>query len=298
MSTVESVRKESETLRPIMIEDTRLARAYSVVEVAKIAAGCIGDSPDARIEEALDLLSAAERHAFKDKWEKHREWNIKHGHSKDIEPEKKFIESAAHRYRKAEEVCSGAFRDSKTGKIKRTSLVAEAYEVAGIGRDKDAANRVYRAWLESAAIKEAHEIPFELLNKRFGAPPWEPEKFKQLLEERVSAASADSFSARLESGKKIPLIHDDQTAKDLVFDFLEWLEARPKKARSKTIRSSDTGKIVSPKNRGSAIADGTERGTAKSGKARKPGQYKPTKKHDVEEDAKILIPNRKKFLEP
>ena len=269
---------EPEIPGQLMIEEIRLSRAYLVQEVAMIAAGCIGDSPNARIEDALELLYAAEQHAFKDKGEKHREWSAKRGNSGDLESEIKFVENNTKRILKAEQICSVAKRDDKTGKIERTSLVTLVYKESGIGKGSGHANRLYNEWLQSASVKEAGAIPFEELCERFGPVPWDTEtmdKWAKLVKERKSSASRSSFIARLESGSKRPLIHDDKTAKDLVFDFLEWLEARPKKTPSKTIRSAKTKKIVSPKNRGCATADGAEKGNAKSGKARKRGQYKP-----------------------
>lgn len=270
---------ESAIPRALMIEDTRLNRAYSVQEVAMIASGCTGDSPDARIEDALDLLEAAEKHAFKDKWDKQREWNAKHGHSENIESLKRFTENGKRRYRKAEQICRNAERDKETGKIVRSSLVALAYVESGKGKDSVTANRRYNEWLGFAALNDARSPSYDELNKHLGSLPWDTEKWMSFVERRKASASADSFKKRFESGVKPALIHNEQIAKDLADDFLEWLEKRPKKTPSKIIRSGDDGQIVSPKTRGS--------------KRNEEGKFKP-KKSDLADVEEHILPKKRK----
>lgn len=266
------MKPESQT--KLMIEDPRLGCEYSVQEVAMIAASCRGDSPEARIEEALDLLSAAERQAYKDKYEKQKEWNIKHGHSDDFEPEKKFIESNKKRFLKAKEICRQAKRDATTGKIERTDLVRLIYMEAGLGEDSKRANRLYNEWLDYAAKEDANNLTFEEMIRHLGPQPWDDDKLKDLYKNRASEASAVLFKTRYESGKKTPLIHDDAIAKNLVCDFLAWLEKRERKSPSKIIRSKNDGKIVSPKNRGS-IRD-------------QEGKFRPKKTTDYDVEEHIL----------
>jgi hypothetical protein len=197
---------EPQSHTKLMIEDPRLSCEYSVQEVAMIAANCRGDSPEARIEEALDLLSAAERQACKDKHEKLKEWNIKHGHSANIEPEKKFIKNNNRRLLEAKEICRQAKRDTATGKIVRTDLVRLTYVQSGIGTDSNAANRLYIEWLNFAALVDAREISQEELIKHLGPIPWSSEqidKWTELVKRRESEVNFASFKVSYESGKKL-----------------------------------------------------------------------------------------------
>ncbi|MBC8125597.1 MAG: hypothetical protein H8M99_00405, partial [Gloeobacteraceae cyanobacterium ES-bin-144] len=263
---------------PLMIEDTRLARVYSVIEVALIAAGCAGNSADSRINDAIDLLSAAERHAFADKWEKHTKWAISVGQSGEIGREREWIEANKVRNDQADSICGKATRDQKTGKIIRTSLIGLSYQAAGIGRDEAQANRLYHEWLRQAMTGYAKAIPFSELVEILGPIPWNPQQINQWAEEvakREASANVVSFKARFESGTKLSLIHDEHVAKNLVYDFLGWLENRPKKPASKITRSrkpATNGQAISRKTRGSDRAEGTEKGVSKAGNPRKRGQ--------------------------
>lgn len=276
---------------PLMIKDTRLARSYSVIEIASIAAGCVGQTPDFRINDAIELLSAAERHAFAGKWQKHRQWAISEGQSGNIEAEKIFVEGNAHRHKKAQDICKNAKRDTKTGKILRSSLVGLAYSEAGIGYDENHASRLYNDWLRESMIEDAGVIPHEELIDSLGPQPWNERKIDRWMEmvnERKAVADINAFRKRYESGTRTILIHDEETAIDLVFGFLEWLEKRPTKPASTNPRSKQAdskGQYVSPKNRGSARVEDERKG--------KLGSYK-SKKASVLPEHEVLIQKRRK----
>jgi hypothetical protein len=101
--------------------------------------------------------------------------------------------------------------------------------------------------------------------------------------------AASTFKARFASGTKPVVIHDDHQALILGMQLIGYLEKLPKREPTKIIQSTKPetkGEIVSPKTRGSDIADGAETGLSKAGKPRKRGQFKqkqPTTLDELED---------------
>lgn len=225
----------------LMLEDHRLKNRYSVIEIATLAAACRGKTPTDRIEDAIQLLSAVESSASISKAEKLRETirqtSIARGDLKGTAPEK--IDSkiwitnrAKDQLDKWDQILKTVDRDNTTGKIERSSLTYEICKAANLGiATKEHANRLYREWLKSdlAECATLYEV-----------------------------VSLDDRLSQFETRSKIPLIHDDGTARSIIIAFSGWLETRPKGGKPEIIQSQKAdskGKIVSPKTRG-AVRDG------------------------------------------
>lgn len=232
---------------PLLYKDHSLVREYPVMEIAMLAAGCRGDTREARISDAVELLALVERYAISGKGTR-QSIRDRREHKSSIAGGRAKVERALNqRFQKAVEIRGVSDRDRKSGKIELTSLVGLAYEAATGGKaDSSEAMRRYNDW----AREEAHE----------------------------QSVTVRAFKADFSSGSKPALVQDDQAASILAMRFIAYLEKSPKREPTKIIQSTKPetkGQIVSPKTRGSDIADGTEKGASKSGKPRKRGQYKP-----------------------
>ncbi|KAB2639801.1 MAG: hypothetical protein DVB25_04960 [Verrucomicrobia bacterium] len=251
-----SPRNQHPSFEALMYEDVSLTHKYSVMEIAMLAAGCKGETRGDQINEAVQLLVLVERYALNG-----RETRL------NIRDQKKASKAAEDKssalrhsqikeqFQKVVEIRDAATRDKKTGKIELTSLIGLAYEAAtGRKADSSDAMRHFNEWAKEEASEEG--------------------------------VTVDEFKARFKSGSKLFVIHDDQMACRLGMEFMGYLGKAPRRQSTKIIRSkkSETeGLIVSPKTRGSDIADGTEGGVSKAGKPRKRGQFKPKPPVEVEE---------------
>jgi hypothetical protein len=240
MSAKKSGTKEDGTREtPLMMEDTRLKRKYSVMEIATLAAGCRGETPKDRIEDAIQLLSAVEWHAVTHKLEKLRE-RIRLGMAArgETQPTPEHIDSTANVINKSAkefdrwiEIRDAAKRDEATGKIVLHSLTLEICKAAGVGNTVENARLKYNEWLASELIEQNEYA------SSYG----------------LEAVSLEDYKSLHASNDKRRLIHDDMTASLIIDGFLWWLEKRPKKPRTEILHShkEDTkGQIVSPETRG------------------------------------------------
>jgi hypothetical protein len=232
----------------LIYEDVSLNRKYPVMEIAILAAGCRGETRGERIDDAVELLALVERYALAGGETRvrirDRKNAKKRGGAKTSEVGDALIRN---QFQKALEIRSAATRDEKTGKIKVTSLVGLAYEAATGGKaGSSEAMRRYNKWAEEEAD--------------------------------IEAVAVQEFKARFESGVKPAVIHDDHQAIQLGMRFTMFLEKFSKRKPTKIIQSKKPetiGQILSPKTRGSDIADGLETGSSKAGNTRKAKQFKP-----------------------
>ena len=219
---------------PLMLTDHRLKRAYSVMEIATLAAGCRGDKPEDRIEEAIQLLASVEWNASKSKSEKLREILTRNLSAKGVTVTPQLLDSRVKGSNASdiecalwEKILNTAERDEATDKIKRSSLALEICKAAKIGITTEAhAARKYGQWLQSDLDEAAtrHEV-----------------------------VSLEEYKSAYESGRTVRLIHDDTTARVIIVSFLLWLEDGARKKIPTPVQSHKVGtkgQIVSPKNRG------------------------------------------------
>jgi hypothetical protein len=227
----------------LMLEDHRLERRYSVLEIATLAAVCRGETTNERIEDAIRLLSAVEGTASKSALEKLRKTIrdkcISRGDMKESTPERieskiRVLDGIHAEWKKWKGIIDAAERDEKTGKIIRSSLVHEICKAANVANKTNTsghANRLYRKWLQSALDEAATG---------------------------GEAVSFEEYQSGFESRSKVCLIHDDDSAWFIVVDLLCWLEVRPTNEVPEIIQSQkddSKGQIVSPKNRGAGRAE-------------------------------------------
>lgn len=263
MSAKKSPHTENSSVEALIYEDVSLIGKYSVMEIAMLAAGCRGDTRAERISDAVELLATVERYArVGSKTRLHIRY-LKEGEtSSDAEKSVGIYTLLQNRFLKASEICHAAKRDKKTGKIELTSLVGLAYNATTGGKeDSSEALRRYNEWAKDEASR--------------------------------TSISAEVFKAEYVSGVRRVLVHSDHKAYVLGSLFIGYLEDSigdledsPKREPTKIIQSTNPetkGQFVSPKTRGSDIADGTETGLSKAGKPRKPGKYKPKSVAAVDE---------------
>lgn len=245
MSAKKSPSNDTPAVEALMYEDVKLKGRYSVMEIAMLAAGCRGETNLDRFTDAVELLALVERHAVAGKKARMRNRDRKTGKADYDSAERSLV--YLNRFHTSAKIRDAATRDEKTGKIELTSLVGLAYEAATGGKaDSSEAMRRYNEWFQVEAGNEMITI--------------------------------QGFRARYVSGTKPVVVHDDSEALELGVLLLGYLEDAPKRKPTKVIQSKKPetkGQIISPKNRGNDIAEGTESGASKAGKPRKKGQFKP-----------------------
>lgn len=115
-----------------------LRRPYAVEDVAKVAAGCAGETPRDRIQAALELLAAAEDIANPNPWKK------------DVGPTAEELEA---REREISEIIKEATSDA--GEIGRVALCHAAFKRSGRWNGEsektDASEKSFRDWVRDAA---------------------------------------------------------------------------------------------------------------------------------------------------
>ncbi|NQX02956.1 hypothetical protein HQ447_20040 [bacterium] len=257
---------------PLMIEDVRLDRAYSAIDVALIAANCGGETAEEKIYSALDLLVAFQDIAridqfFRDALRKFKGGDSQAIWSETIEAARQTAERQKARHKHAKKCCAVAKRHKTTGQILRSSLVIEVCKISPIKNvSADHATRLFNNFVNSERDKLHQLIPHGI----------EMGKEDQEIHDRSgSRAIKDQFESRSHP----VVILNDAKAEWLAEHFLQWLEEEhPKTARPKPMRSRNDeskGQFVSPKTRGADRATGSEDGKSKTGKVRKPEQFKP-----------------------
>jgi hypothetical protein len=266
--------KEHRASRPTMIEDVRLTRLYSVIEVATLAAVCSGEAPIDRIDNAIELLAAAEKYAFTGKWENFRQKKIREAGSIASNPrlvEEYVARGNAYLQRsmKARKICSEAKRSGSgnESKIIRTSLVQKACIEAGVSREEESLHggRLFNEWIGEMSMDIARGLASEEMCRIEGSTSsdpliirmWSDAEFKhwEALVPKFLKDATDKYKAGIETGKKEQLIIDEATAHEVAFGFLGWLENRGKRDYEAPMQSQQEGtkgQIVSPKTKGSS----------------------------------------------
>jgi hypothetical protein len=117
-----------------------LSRAYSVVDVARIAAGCGGSSSRDRVLEAMQLLEAAEEIAKPNPWKN--------------QSSEEYAKADAEYNRRREwiELARQFVRESSTKEgVSRSQILSKVYEYCGRTGDANAQNKAYMKWATAAA---------------------------------------------------------------------------------------------------------------------------------------------------
>ena len=227
---------------PLRLEDHRLQRSYTVIEIATLAAACRGNSPKEQLEEAIELLAGVEYSALTpiEKKLKNEFSQLFNTNGEISKVDAEHIESLTARelrIRDLSEISTSLIRacerDTETGKIKRASLALEICKKSGTTESPEHSQRLFKKWA-SIHWNEESEIKYRCT----GEDP-----------------SFEDHQAAYESGKKEKLIHDDDAARYVIAGFLEWLESRSRRKISKPLRShkdGTAGQIVSPKTKGAS----------------------------------------------
>jgi hypothetical protein len=239
--------RRTKSEEPLMFGNKTLIRSYSVFELAMIAAGCAG-TPEDRVGEAVELLEAAERAALGGKDDK-----------------------------LVLETLRDAERDLKTGLLVRKSLLELVYQRCGLARKQETdgngsghADRLYREWCTKVAFDEARGLASEEIANRHNLPPvnarafyvWSDDQFAEwedLVPKKLTEAVAN-LRQQWETGAKTLLIHDNKAAEEIIRGFARFLRQRKEPAprgKQSPIKCSDSGRIVSPKTRGSGRDPGS-----------------------------------------
>lgn len=126
----------------VMVTDPNiiLSRAYPLVEVARIAAGCAGSSDQERILNALRLLAAAEGIANPDPWA---------SQSDNVVADEKY-DSMIDLHSKALEIVA-ACTDGKG--TQRNEVLSGVYQWLGRKGSQNAQNKAYMKWADAAAAE-------------------------------------------------------------------------------------------------------------------------------------------------
>lgn len=226
---------------PLRLEDHRLARSYSVIEIATLAASCPGNTPKEQLEEAIELLAGVEHMALTPIEKKLRNelypQFIKNGKVSKADEER--IDSLIEitlRIRELKQISelllSACERDTETGKIPRASLVLEICKLSGVTESPEHSQRLFRQWAKMQWEEES-EVTYRCTGL---------------------GVSFEDHQAIYESRKE-RLIHDEHAAYYVISRFLGWLRSRPRANRNKPLRShkDDTvGQIVSPTTKGAS----------------------------------------------
>jgi hypothetical protein len=189
-----------------MIFDPRSNNSYSVIDVAGIAAGCEGMTPKHRIFEALDLIAAAEEVAgyspdqiLEFSTTRHIPLMTPGSGILDLLQAAKHLEASRAKWtRRVSKIVANCDRDSKTKRIKRTSLVHQTFMASGNGKNPKYAQERFGTFVE-CVIESQH-----------GAAP-------ELTQEH--------FLNQFETGAKTKLLKSDSAAVTLADHFLQWLES-------------------------------------------------------------------------
>jgi len=220
--------KKSDSTLPLLIEEFDLQRPYSVIEVATLASGCAGKSPDEKIDNALRLLVAAEKRASMPLLEKLHgdvQRDMLAGNARalaespySLELAQGLIESKADHSR-YQEILETVARDKASGKINRDALIRSICKLAKVQWSKEYSQTKFLKWLKGVWVAR------QQIAGSFGTP-----------------STFDEFQTTIQSGHRVLLINDEETASWIIVNFYEWILSQLKR-KPITIRNS-AGRIA------------------------------------------------------
>ncbi len=173
-------------------------------------------------------------------------------------PESEFRDEYRRKSEQVKAICLAARRDGKSGKILVSSLLGLLYETTGLGKSTsgerhDHANRLYNQWLREESVEEARGIASAEVCRLSNEPEFNPRAFVlwtgpqwQLWDELVTKSMKTAVAVvrcRFEAKTRPSSIHDDFTAFDLAFRFLQFLEERARSRITRAPRSKGGGNL-------------------------------------------------------
>lgn len=195
----------------IVIEDPRLAQEYSPESLARIAAGCSGDSPSDRIDQAIELLGAAEFLAASDLW-------TRDGFTGE---ERQAFLKRKERIELADRCCEQAERNEE-GLIFRDSLALLVYEKMEIGKSMESAVHRLRDCLDSMAEIESQAVDLERIRAASENSSVSPaEVIERGMVEPILVTRSDLDSRYFVGKKKV--VRSEALGKELASEFAHWL---------------------------------------------------------------------------
>ncbi|MES2438542.1 MAG: hypothetical protein V4584_05735 [Verrucomicrobiota bacterium] len=233
---------------PPLLTHLELSEAYTVMEIATLAAACAGETHEAKFMEAVKLLSFVTGKARQGKWGIEIEDRIRQGEQEWASPEviaaeKENQDQFDKKLALADRLCASADRHKTSKRILRNDLVLEICKSAGTRIEKvEQANRKFTAWLKHAAVYRADQLTVESMHTSSPFIMWDDpnEESKRLNKPPASEQELAEFLSRFESGRPAQ-IHDEQIAKRFVLELIHWLEFQPKTAPRQRLRSNEEG---------------------------------------------------------